>query len=50
MKRTPYLDFYNKHGVSPVANNVNWDLHFIQRRALYYQLGITPGIVKDRKI
>ena len=50
MKKTPYLDFYKKHGVSPVANNVNWDLHFIQRRALYYQLGVTPGIVKDRKI
>jgi len=37
MKRTPYLDFYGKHNVSPVANNFNWDLHFIQPWYAIYQ-------------
>ena len=49
-KRRPYLDFYHKHSISPVANDVDWDMHFAQRKGLYYCLGITPRIVKERKV
>lgn len=36
MTRHPYLDFYGKHGISPVANDVEQDSHFTQRKALYW--------------
>lgn len=49
-KKNPYLDFYAEHNISPVANNVNLDLHFIQRKALYHHLGITPKCIEERNI
>jgi SAM-dependent methyltransferase len=50
MSRRPYLDFYGKHGISPVANEVNLSTHFVQRKALYYQLGILNGSIRDRHV
>lgn len=50
MTKRPYLDFYGKHDISPVAMSVNWESHFIQRKALYFRLGILPGNVRGRKV
>ena len=50
MTRRPYLDFYGKHEVSPVANDVNMAAHFVQRRALYYRLGILAGCIRGRNV
>jgi len=50
MTRRPYLDFYGKHGISPVANHVDWGTHFTQRRTLYHRLGILVNCVRGRKV
>ena len=50
MTKRPYLDFYRKHDVSPVAMKVDWEAHYIQRKALYLRLGILPGNVRGRKV
>ena len=50
MNRRPYIDFYRKHAISPVAREINWDIHFIQRKALYNRLGILPCNVRGRKV
>jgi SAM-dependent methyltransferase len=50
MSRRPYLDFYEKHGISPVTNEVNLSSHFEQRKALYYRLGILNGSIRERNV
>lgn len=43
----PFLDFYKKHNISPVSQDIS-DLsaHLGRRAALYRLLGIPPGLVK----
>ena len=50
MNYIPYLDYYKKHNISPVINEVDWNVYFSQRRALYDRLGIIPGCVRGRKV
>ena len=50
MNFKPYLDYYKKYNISPVINEVDWNLYFSQRRALYNRLGIIPGCVRGRKV
>ncbi len=50
MSRRPYLDFYEKYGISPVTNEVNLSTHFEQRKALYYRLGILNGSIRERNV
>jgi len=47
----PYLDFYKKHKISPVEQDIS-DLqkHFERRTALYRSLGLLPGYFKDKAI
>jgi len=49
-KRRPYLDFYSKHNISPVVNNVIQETHFAQRKALYHRLGILSSCIQSRKV
>src|SRR5436190_583873 len=48
-KPVPYLDFYKKHNIAPVAQDIS-DLqkHFARREALYRSLGLLPGYFKDK--
>jgi len=50
MINRPYLDFYGKHGISPVAKEIDSENHFVQRRALYHHLGILPECVRESKV
>jgi SAM-dependent methyltransferase len=45
------LDFYRRHGISPVRQDIR-DLgaHFGRRAALYRHLGILPGFLRGRKV
>jgi SAM-dependent methyltransferase len=45
------LDFYRRHGISPVRQNIqNLDAHFTRRAALYRHLGILPSFVLGRRV
>ena len=46
----PYLDFYQKHDVSPVVNETDFDKYFYQREMLYQTLNINKLIVEGRNI
>ena len=47
----PYLDFYQRYDIAPVAQDVsNLQKHFGRREALYRHLGIIPSSIKDRDI
>lgn len=46
---TSYVDFYKKHNICPVFNNID-SKYLHQRQALYYQLGIVPAFLKDKTI
>src|SRR3989338_3644467 len=48
--KRPYLDFYKKHAISPVANSVDIKKHFQQREALYRRLCIIPSFLKNKKV
>ena len=50
MNKTPYIDFYGKHNISPVVNNFDKNFHFYQRNALYHHLGIYTGFIKGKKV
>lgn len=49
MTSTSYIDFYKKHNICPVLNNID-PLFLKKRAALYFQLGICPSFLKDRTI
>lgn len=46
-----HLAFYTAHGISPVRQDIS-DLsrHFQRRTALYRQLGILPGFLRDKRV
>lgn len=45
------LDFYRRHGISPVRQNIqNLDAHFARRAALYRHLGILPAFLRGRTV
>ncbi len=47
----PFIDFYRRHGISPVSQNIsNLKKHLERRKALYRHLGIPPTLVKDRTV
>lgn len=47
----PLIEFYKRHKISPVRQDVS-DLrrHFERREALYRHLGILPAFIRDRKV
>lgn len=51
-KRTsrPYLDFYAKHNVSPVLNEMASADHFAQRAALYRHLNVLRNSVSGKAV
>lgn len=50
-KNRPFIDFYRKHRISPVSQDIsNLKKHFERRKALYRHLGIVPAFVKDRTV
>ena len=49
--RVPFIEYYEKYGIHPVAQNIsNIDLHYKKRRALLISLGITPSLIEDKNI
>lgn len=51
MTEIPYLDFYRKHDVSPVAQDISsLATHFQRRDSLYRFLGIPPAFVANRSV
>lgn len=51
MAEVPYIDFYKKHGISPVGQDIS-DLnrHFQRRDSLYRFLGIPPAFLAGRTV
>jgi len=47
----PYIDFYKKHKIAPVSQDIS-DIskHFARRTALYRSLGLLPGYFKDKAL
>jgi SAM-dependent methyltransferase len=47
----PFVDFYRKHGISPVAQDISdLDRHYERRDSLYRLLGIPPRFVAERDV
>jgi SAM-dependent methyltransferase len=46
-----FIEFYGKHRISPVSQDIN-DLsrHFSRRQSLYRQLGVLPALVRGRNV
>lgn len=45
------VDFYKKHGISPVRQDIsNLETHFTRRAGLYRHLGILPQFVRGRSV
>ena len=51
MQEQPYVDFYKRHRISPVAQNIS-DLkkHYDRREFLYRRLGLVASYVKGKTI
>jgi SAM-dependent methyltransferase len=48
---TSLVDFYKRHGISPVRQDIsNLETHFTRRAALYRHLGILPSFVRGRTV
>jgi len=47
----PYIDFYKKHKISPVSQDIS-DLakHYDRRKYLYRRLGIVSSFIRDRSV
>ena len=46
-----HADFYSKHYISPVSQNItNLESHFRRRSSLFYSLGITPLLVSGSEV
>ena len=46
-----FVDFYNKHGISPVSQNIsNLEEHFKRRNSLLTSLGIPAIFVKGSSV
>lgn len=47
----PFIDFYGKHHVSPVRQNIeNFNLHMQRREKLYRSLGMPPVLFSNKRI
>lgn len=48
---TSLVDFYRRHGISPVRQDISdLDAHFTRRSALYRHLGILPSFLAGRTV
>ena len=48
---TSLVDFYKKHGISPVRQDIsNLETHFTRRAGLYRHLGVLPAFVRGRTV
>lgn len=48
---TPYLDFYKKHNIIPVSQDISdLDKHFERRNALYRHCGIPPFFIEGKYV
>jgi len=48
---TSHADFYSKHNISPVSQNItDLEFHFRRRSSLFYSLGITPLLVTGSEV
>ncbi len=48
---TSLVDFYKRHGISPVRQDIsNLETHFTRRAGLYRHLGILPQFVRGRSV
>ncbi len=47
----PFVDFYTKHDISPVSQDIS-DIkkHFERRNSLYRHLGLVPSLLKDKTV
>ncbi|BDQ32982.1 class I SAM-dependent methyltransferase [Pseudodesulfovibrio portus] len=46
-----FIDFYDKHKISPVSQDVSdLDAHYARRQALYRQLGMVPSFLKGKNV
>jgi len=51
MKNIPYIDFYRKHIVSPVSQDISdIEKHFERRNSLYRHLGIIPLFLSGKNV
>jgi SAM-dependent methyltransferase len=51
MNETSLVDFYRRHGISPVRQDIsNLEVHFARRAALYRQLGLLPSFLQGRSV
>lgn len=51
MNTRPYLDFYGRHSIIPVRQNLSdMGAHFRRREALYRQIGLWPNMVRGRRV
>ena len=49
--RTSLVDFYRRHGISPVRQDIsNLEAHFARRAGLYRQLGLLPSFLQGRTV
>lgn len=47
----PFLSFYQKHKISPVRQDISdLEKHFARRSALYYHLGLVPGLLRGKDV
>src|SRR5712692_4946810 len=48
---TSLVDFYRRHGISPVRQDIsNLEAHFARRSALYRHLGLLPAFLRGRSV
>jgi SAM-dependent methyltransferase len=51
MTETSMIDFYRRHGISPVRQNIaDLEEHFTRRAGLYHHLGLLPAFFRGRSV
>lgn len=51
MSQSPFIDYYKKHNIIPVNQDLSsFEQHVRRRSALYKMLGIIPALVRDRTV
>ena len=50
-QKRAFIDFYDKHKISPVSQDIS-DLqaHFNRREALYRHLGVVPSFLRGKTV
>jgi SAM-dependent methyltransferase len=49
--QTSLVDFYRRHGISPVRQDIsNLEMHFTRRSGLYRHLGLLPAFLRGRSV